>query len=110
MKNYSLPETARFRQIHEGHCTFLVPEERRFITPEAIAGVCIVGTPEEIIHRVREMEKAGIKEITMLPPADYQRKVFRDMAEMVHAGISLGGVSLRRCRRTRVRRNAQSVP
>jgi alkanesulfonate monooxygenase SsuD/methylene tetrahydromethanopterin reductase-like flavin-dependent oxidoreductase (luciferase family) len=83
VKNYSLPETARFRQIHEGHCTFLVPEERRFITPEAIAGVCIVGTPEEIIHRVRELEKAGIKEITMLPPADYQRKVFRDMAEMV---------------------------
>jgi hypothetical protein len=32
---------------------------------------------------VRELEKAGIKEITMLPPADYQRKVFRDMAEMV---------------------------
>ncbi len=83
VKNYSLPETARFRQIHEGHCTFLVPEERRFITPEAIAGVCIVGTPEEIIHRVRELEKAGIKEVTMLPPADYQRKVFRDMAEMV---------------------------
>jgi hypothetical protein len=42
-----------------------------------------VGTPEEIIHRVRAMERAGIKEVAMLPPADYQRKVFRDMAEMV---------------------------
>ena len=51
VKNFSLPENARFRQIHDGHCTFLQPEERRFITPEAIAGVCIVGTPEEIIDR-----------------------------------------------------------
>jgi len=59
--NYSLPETARFRQIHDGHCTFLQPEERRFITPEAIAAVCVVGTPEEIIHKLHAMEKAGIK-------------------------------------------------
>jgi hypothetical protein len=29
------------------------------------------------------MEKAGIKEVALLPPADYQRKVFRDVAEMV---------------------------
>ena len=27
---YSLPERARFRQIHEGHGTFMQPEERRF--------------------------------------------------------------------------------
>jgi alkanesulfonate monooxygenase SsuD/methylene tetrahydromethanopterin reductase-like flavin-dependent oxidoreductase (luciferase family) len=42
-----------------------------------------VGTPEEIIDRIRALEKAGIKEVTLLPPADYQRKVFRDIAEMV---------------------------
>jgi alkanesulfonate monooxygenase SsuD/methylene tetrahydromethanopterin reductase-like flavin-dependent oxidoreductase (luciferase family) len=81
--NYSLPETARFRQIHDGHCTFLQPEERRFITPEAIAAVCVVGTPEEIIHKLHAMEKAGIKEIALLPPADYQRKIFRGIAEMI---------------------------
>jgi len=28
---YSLPERARFRQIHEGHGTFMQPEERRFV-------------------------------------------------------------------------------
>lgn len=83
VENFSLPETARFRQIHEGHCTFLQPEERRFVTPEAIAGVCLVGTPEEIIGRLGAMEKAGVNEVALLPPADYQRKVFRDFAEMV---------------------------
>jgi alkanesulfonate monooxygenase SsuD/methylene tetrahydromethanopterin reductase-like flavin-dependent oxidoreductase (luciferase family) len=83
VKNYSLPEAERFRQIHNGHCTFLQPEERKYVTPEAIRNTMVVGTPEEIIGKIRDMEKAGLKEITFLPPADYQRKVFRDFAEMV---------------------------
>jgi alkanesulfonate monooxygenase SsuD/methylene tetrahydromethanopterin reductase-like flavin-dependent oxidoreductase (luciferase family) len=80
---YSLPEDARFRQIHDGHCTFLQPEERPFVTPEAIRNCCIVGTPEEIVQRIRDLEAAGINEVSFLPPADYQRKVYRDLAEMV---------------------------
>ena len=83
VESYSLPEKARFRQIHDGHCTFLQPEERRFVTPEAIRNSCIVGTPEEIVARVHELEAAGIHEVAFLPPADYQRKVFRDLAETV---------------------------
>ena len=34
VKNYSLPENARFRQIHNGHCTFMQPDERNFVTPD----------------------------------------------------------------------------
>ncbi len=83
VENYSLPAEARFRQIHDGHCTFLQPEERRFVTPEAIKASCIVGTPEEIVARIQELEAAGINEIAFLPPADFQRKVYRDLAEMV---------------------------
>ena len=30
------PPERRFQQIHDGHCTFLVPEERRFVTPATI--------------------------------------------------------------------------
>ena len=81
MANYSLPETARFRQIHEGHCTFLQPGERRFVTSEAIRNTCILGTPGEIVSRLNELTRAGLKNVVLLPPADYQRKVFRDFAE-----------------------------
>ncbi len=81
--HYSLPEAARFRQIHDGHCTFLQPEERCFVTPEAIRNTCIVGTPEEIGEHIRALEAAGIHEVVFLPPADYQRKVYRDLAELV---------------------------
>ncbi|MDA0824531.1 MAG: LLM class flavin-dependent oxidoreductase [Proteobacteria bacterium] len=83
VENYSLPEAARFRQIHDGHCTFLQPEERDFVTPEAIENTCIVGSPNEITARVQDLADAGIDEVVFLPPADYQRKVFRDLAESV---------------------------
>jgi alkanesulfonate monooxygenase SsuD/methylene tetrahydromethanopterin reductase-like flavin-dependent oxidoreductase (luciferase family) len=80
---YSLPERARFRQIHEGHGTFMQPEERRFVTPEAIRGTCLVGEPEDLVAQIRAMEAAGIKETVIEPPADFQREVFRDFAELV---------------------------
>ena len=43
---------SRFRQIHDGHCTYLQPAERKFVTPEAIKGTCVVGTPEEIVRQI----------------------------------------------------------
>jgi alkanesulfonate monooxygenase SsuD/methylene tetrahydromethanopterin reductase-like flavin-dependent oxidoreductase (luciferase family) len=81
--NFSLPENARFRQIHEGHGTFMQPDERKYVTPEAIRETCIVGEPDEIISQIRAMEQAGIHEVLLLPPADTQREVFRDFAEQV---------------------------
>lgn len=83
VENFSLPEKARFRQIHEGHGTFLQPAERKYVTPEAIRGTCLAGEPDEIVERIRAMERAGINELLILPPADTQRQVFRDVAEYV---------------------------
>lgn len=83
VKNYSLPENARFRQIHNGHCTFLQPEERGFVTPEAIRASCIVGTPDEVVAQLQEMERNGLKEVNLLPDADHTRQVYRDFSELV---------------------------
>jgi alkanesulfonate monooxygenase SsuD/methylene tetrahydromethanopterin reductase-like flavin-dependent oxidoreductase (luciferase family) len=81
--SFSLPEDKRFRQIHDGHCTYTQPGEEVFVTPEAIRGTCLAGTPEEIVQRLGEMERSGLTGISLLPPAEYQRKVFRDFAELV---------------------------
>lgn len=77
------PPEKRYLQIHNGHCSFLMPEERRFITPKAIQGTCIIGEPDEIVQQLRLAEKAGIKEVTLLPPMDYARKVLKDFADKV---------------------------
>jgi 5,10-methylenetetrahydromethanopterin reductase len=83
VKNFSLPENARFRQIHEGHLVYMQPEERRFVTPEAIRAGCLVGRPEEIAEQIRASEKAGMRETVLWPPMDRERKVYRDFAEMI---------------------------
>ncbi|MBI3300876.1 MAG: LLM class flavin-dependent oxidoreductase [Deltaproteobacteria bacterium] len=77
------PAEKCYLQSHNGHCTFLMPEERRFVTPKAIQGTCLVGEPAVIIDQLRQAERAGLKEVTLLPPMDYSRKVFKDFAEHV---------------------------
>lgn len=79
----SLPERARFRQIHDGHLVYLQPGERRFMRPEAIKSSCLIGEPDALIEHVKRLEAGGIKEIDLWPPMDCERKVLRDFAEYV---------------------------
>ena len=83
VQKMEMPAEKRYLQIHNGHCTFLVPTERRFITPKAIAGSCLIGEPAAIIDQLRKAEKAGLKEVTLLPPMDCARKVLKDFAAQV---------------------------
>jgi len=75
------PERKRYQQIHDGHCTYLVPAERRFITPSTIrAAGGLVGEPDEIIDMLRQAESAGLREVTLLPPMATARRNFKDFA------------------------------
>lgn len=79
-------EDRRYLELHDGHCTYQVPSERRFVTPNVIrAARGYVGEPDEIIAMLREREKAGLHEIAILPPIHCAREVFRDFAEQVIA-------------------------
>jgi len=78
------PERKRYQQIHDGHCTYLVPAERRFVTPNTIrAAGGLVGEPAEIIDNLRQAEAAGLQEVTLLPPMASARKIFKDFAQHV---------------------------
>ena len=78
------PDDRRHMTIHDGHCTYLQPAERKFVTPELIrASGGLVGSPEAIIAMLREQEAAGLKEVTLLPPMACARQNFRDFAENV---------------------------
>ena len=77
------PAEKRHLQIHDGHSTYIVPAERRFITPKAIQGTSLVGTPEEIIERVRLAERVGLQELTILPATQTNREMLKEFAETV---------------------------
>ena len=79
------PPEKRFREIHDGHCTYYLPAERRFITPELIEGSQLVGSPSEIAEKIRKAETAGLKEISLMPPMAVFRESMRDFTEVMKA-------------------------
>ena len=80
------PLARRYQQIHLGHCAFLPPEERRFITEDLIRSTGgLVGTPDEIIAMLREREAMGLNEITLLPAMAEARRNLGDFSEEVIA-------------------------
>lgn len=80
------PAAKRYQQVHLGHCAFLPPEERRFITEDLIRATGgLVGTPDEIIGMLREREAMGLSEITLLPAMAQARRNLGDFAEKVIA-------------------------
>ncbi len=80
----AIPEARRHMGVHDGHCTYLMPEEREFITPELIrASGGLVGEPDEIIAMLREQERGGLKEVTLLPPMASARECYADFAKHV---------------------------
>jgi hypothetical protein len=80
------PPAKRYQQVHLGHCAFLPPEERHFITEDLIRATGgLVGTPDEIIAMLREREAMGLNEITLLPAMSQARRNLKDFAEKVIA-------------------------
>jgi alkanesulfonate monooxygenase SsuD/methylene tetrahydromethanopterin reductase-like flavin-dependent oxidoreductase (luciferase family) len=77
------PREKRYLQLHNGHCTFLMPEERRFVNETTIRASTLVGEPDELVVRIREAERGGLKEIGLMAPMAAARTVFKEFAEQV---------------------------
>ena len=55
----------------------------KFVTPEMIEGTHLVGTPEDIASQLRECEKLGLSEVSLLPGLDHAREVLKEFAAEV---------------------------
>lgn len=78
-----LDDARKHQILHEGHCSYYPAEERALLTPEMIEGTCIVGGPSEVAEKIRAAGRAGLKEISLLPPLLHLRDVARDFATQV---------------------------
>jgi alkanesulfonate monooxygenase SsuD/methylene tetrahydromethanopterin reductase-like flavin-dependent oxidoreductase (luciferase family) len=48
-----------------------------------VEAICLAGTPEEVIERVRALEKQGLRQIMLYPPLNRQYRVIEDFADTV---------------------------
>ena len=58
------------QRIHAGHNCWVIPEEERFVTPDLIDATCSVGTAEEVIDRLGQLEERGLDQLMILPNFD----------------------------------------
>jgi alkanesulfonate monooxygenase SsuD/methylene tetrahydromethanopterin reductase-like flavin-dependent oxidoreductase (luciferase family) len=75
------PRAERYLTLHEGHCTFVAPAERRFVTPESIRATTMVGRREELKEQLSAMEKAGLTGIFLNPPLEGFKDYLKSTAE-----------------------------
>ncbi len=65
----NVPRERAGQVVHRGHCTYLLAEERRFVTPEVLRSTgALVGTPDEVIDMLRTRERNGLQEVILLQP------------------------------------------
>jgi alkanesulfonate monooxygenase SsuD/methylene tetrahydromethanopterin reductase-like flavin-dependent oxidoreductase (luciferase family) len=78
------PEHRHFR-THEGHYTYLHPGEAELIDADLVRDTCLVGSPEEVIERIKELERGGLREIMWATGTDEKWRFSRDFADRVMA-------------------------
>ncbi len=49
--------------------------------------LCLVGTPEEIIEQIRQLEASGLKQLMLIPSLETQYGVIEEFARKVMAKL-----------------------
>jgi alkanesulfonate monooxygenase SsuD/methylene tetrahydromethanopterin reductase-like flavin-dependent oxidoreductase (luciferase family) len=80
------PEQRHFR-THEFHYTRLHPGEAELIDAQLIRDTCLVGTPDELIERIRELERDGLQELTFATGNASKWRLAEDFARLVMARL-----------------------
>jgi alkanesulfonate monooxygenase SsuD/methylene tetrahydromethanopterin reductase-like flavin-dependent oxidoreductase (luciferase family) len=80
------PEHRHFR-THEFHYTKLHFGEAQLIDAQLIRDTCLVGTPDELIERIRELERDGLQELTFATGNDAKWRLAEDFARQVMARL-----------------------
>ncbi|MGH1493697.1 MAG: LLM class flavin-dependent oxidoreductase [Acidimicrobiales bacterium] len=65
----------RHQRVHAGHNCWVIPEEERFLTKELMEATCLIGTEEQLIERLRDLNDVGLDQIMILPPFDPRYEV-----------------------------------
>lgn len=82
-----VPESHRHMRVHAGHCTYMLPEEIPFVTPDLIRTTCLAGTADELIEQVRILADAGLDQLFLLPSPATQYENFERFSKKVMARL-----------------------
>ncbi|MGH7384936.1 MAG: LLM class flavin-dependent oxidoreductase, partial [Candidatus Rokuibacteriota bacterium] len=81
------PREHRHFRTHEGHYTYVHPGEAELIDAELVRDTCLVGTAEELIERIRELEQGGLRELMWATGTDEKWRFSQEFARRVMARV-----------------------
>lgn len=76
------PADTRYMQLYRGHLMWVLPEEAEFINGDLIREVSLTGTVAELRDRIRELEDAGYRQLTIQLVAE-QEDALDDWARVI---------------------------
>ena len=83
----AIPPAHRHFRTHEFHYTKLHPGEAELIDAQLIRDTCLVGTPGELIERIRQLEQDGLQELTFATGNATKWRLAEDFAREVMARL-----------------------
>ena len=82
-----VPPAVRHLRLHDSHYTFMRDDEAPLVTPELVRAVALVGTPEELVDRIRNLEQQGLQQLMFLPSVVNQYRLVETFARKVMARL-----------------------
>ena len=76
-----------FFNTHEFHYTYLHPGEAELIDASLIRATCLVGTDDELIEQIRDLERQGLQEMMFATGVDEKWRVAEEFARRVMARV-----------------------
>lgn len=80
------PEYRHFR-THEYHYTYLHPGEAELIDADLIRATCLVGSADELIEQIRELERQGLQELMFATGVDEKWRFAEEFSRRVIARV-----------------------
>jgi 5,10-methylenetetrahydromethanopterin reductase len=80
------PEHRHFR-THEFHYTDLHPGEAQLLDEQLIRDTCLVGTPDELVERIHDLEQDGLQEMMFGVGNETKWRLAEDFARLVMARL-----------------------
>jgi alkanesulfonate monooxygenase SsuD/methylene tetrahydromethanopterin reductase-like flavin-dependent oxidoreductase (luciferase family) len=82
-----VPPHLRHIRLHDSHYTFMREDEAALVTPELVRTVALAGTPEELVERIRDLDRQGLSQLMFLPSVVNQYRLVETFSRKVMARL-----------------------
>jgi alkanesulfonate monooxygenase SsuD/methylene tetrahydromethanopterin reductase-like flavin-dependent oxidoreductase (luciferase family) len=82
-----VPRELLHLRLHDSHYTFVRDDEAALVTAELVRAVAVVGTPDELIERIRDLDRQGLDQLMFLPTVVNQFRAVETFSRNVMARL-----------------------